>query len=75
MDVELLYEPPFTFHAPHGPEDCSAARTSTWCITLTAVRARAGLAEGVAWPTHASDSQERERHQPPQQWAHEPRET
>jgi hypothetical protein len=58
MDVDLLYEPPFTDHAPQA-EDLFSGSDVDLVHTLTAFRPSAGLAEGVAWPTHASDSQER----------------
>jgi type I restriction enzyme R subunit len=49
MDVELLYEPPFTDHAPHGPEDLfSGSDVDALVDALTAIRATAGPAEGVA---------------------------
>ena len=49
MDVEPLYEPPFTDHAPHGPEDLfSGADVGALVDALAAVRATAGPAEGVA---------------------------
>ena len=49
MDVDLLYEPPFTDHAPHGPEDLfSGSDVDALVDALKAVRATAGSAEGVA---------------------------
>jgi type I restriction enzyme R subunit len=49
MDVDLLYEPPFTDHAPHGPEDLfSGSDVDALVDALAAVRATAGPAEGVA---------------------------
>ena len=49
MDVEVLYEPPFTDHAPHGPEDLfSGSDVDALVGALTAVRATAGPAEDVA---------------------------
>jgi len=49
MDVNLLYEPPFNDHAPHGPEDLfSGSDVDALIDALAAVRATAGPSEGVA---------------------------
>jgi type I restriction enzyme, R subunit len=49
MDVDLLYEPPFTDHAPNEPEDLfSGSDVDALVDALKAVRATAGSAEGVA---------------------------
>jgi type I restriction enzyme R subunit len=45
MDIDLLYEPPFTDRAPHGPEGLVIGSDVD---ALTAVHATAGPAEGVA---------------------------
>jgi len=49
MDVDLLYEPPFTDQAPHGPEDLfSGSDVDTLVDALSAIRTTAGPGEGVA---------------------------
>ena len=49
MDIDLLYEPPFTDHAPHGPEDLfSGSDVDALVDALTAIRATAEPAAGVA---------------------------